>query len=94
MLLATIILLIIYLWLNHSENKRREINRKYNPIGAFDKAQKIYDDAFYKAIDEGRSLTLEERKELDKQWQKPIAKSWLIERKCGLRYLTIRSNII
>ena len=32
MLLATIILLIIYLWVNHSENKRREINRKYNPI--------------------------------------------------------------
>ena len=61
MLLATIILLIIYLWVNHSE---------YNPIGAFDKAQKIYDDAFYKAIDEGRSLTLEERKELDKQWHK------------------------
>ena len=57
MLLATIILLIIYLWVNHNENKRREINRKYNPIGAFDKAQKIYDDAFYKAIDEGRSLT-------------------------------------
>ena len=25
---------------------------------------------------------------------KPIAKSWLIERKCGLRSLTIRSNII
>lgn len=41
MLLATIILLIIYLCVNHSENKRREINRKYNPIGAFDKAQKI-----------------------------------------------------
>ena len=82
MLLATIILLIIYLWVNHSENKRREINRKYNPIGAFDKAQKIYDDAFYK----------------EKNWIsngiKPIAKSWLIERKCGLRYLTIRSNII
>ena len=68
MLLATIILLIIYLWVNHSENKRREINRKYNPIGAFDKAQKIYDDAFYKAIDEGRSLTAEEQKELNKQW--------------------------
>ena len=70
MLHATIILLIIYLWVNHSDNKRRVIYRKYNPIGAFDKAQKIYDDAFYKAIDEGRSLTLEERKELDKQWHK------------------------
>lgn len=68
MLLATIILIIIYLCVNHSENKKREINRKYNPIGAFDKAQKIYDDAFYKAIDEGRSLTVEEQKKLNKQW--------------------------
>ena len=68
MLLATIILLIIYLCVNHSENKRREINRKYNPVGAFGKAQRIYDDAFHKAIREGRSLTLEEQKELNKQW--------------------------
>lgn len=68
MLLATIILIIIYLLVNHSENKRREINRKYNPVGAFGKAQKVYDDAFYKAISEGRSLTAEEQKELNKQW--------------------------
>ena len=34
----------------------------------------------------------------EKNWisngMKPIAKSWLIERQYGLRYLTIRSNII
>ena len=92
MLLATIILLIIYLCVNHNENKRREINRKYNPIGAFDKAQKIYDDAFL--LMRVEVLRLRNEKNWISNGMKPIAKSWLIERKCGLRSLTIRSNII
>ena len=87
MLLATIILLVIYLWVNHSENKRREINRKYNPIG-------FMMTPFTRLLMRVEVLRLRNEKNWISNGIKPIAKSWLIERKCGLRYLTIRSNII